>query len=319
MHLQEKKIRETAHSLGIKVTSLNDYGVTDTIMLNYQDQQEWFFKGVPVSQMTHIARVLCNNKQLSKQIFEDLAIPYPKSLLFSDPNREAALIDAFWKPNTFYVCKPLHGTEGYGVVMNIKEKEELIKVWERQRSQYNKFLLEEQVSGIDIRMHVIGGKTAAVCMREPAFIRGNGYLSVEELIEERRAVIKTQNPMNHLTLDDASWELLEKQGLTLKSIPANDQKVPLKYIANMTHGGIATDITDTIHEDYLSWAAPLAERLNLSTFALDIISPDYTKDPKEVNAVVLEINGDGDWLHHTFSERRTHDIPHMMISNLFAL
>lgn len=319
MHLQEKQIRETAYNLGVKVKNLSEYGVDDTIILEYRNQQEWFLKGVPVSQMTHTARLICMNKQLTKQVFGKLGIPCPKSLLFSDPSHDAAAINDFWKPDTLYVCKPLDGMEGNGVVMNIREKEELKRIWEIQSKQYTKFLLEEQISGRDIRMHVIGGESVAVCVREPAFVRGNGYLSVEELIEERRKVIQAQNPMNHLTLDDASWELLKKQDLTLKSIPKNDQKVQLKYIANMSHGGVATDITDVIHPEYLRWAKPLAEHLNLSTFAIDIISPDYTKSPNEVNAVVLEVNGEADWLHHTFSERRTHDIPQMMINNLFGL
>ncbi|MGB0525382.1 MAG: ATP-grasp domain-containing protein [Flammeovirgaceae bacterium] len=319
MHLQEKKLIEAAKKYGIQVTDLNPFGELNTLAFEYQGIEEWFYQGAPITQMTYQTRLMCSNKQLTKRLLKKLNLPHPQSIVFQDFNKDTQLINRFWSNGRSYVCKPLNGSEGYDVEMNIDTKEKLKAVWERHKKHYSSFLLEEQIEGSDIRMHIIRGKAAAVCVRKPAYVMGNGVDSLASLIDARRAVINTQNPANHLRLDEASWELLEKQQLTLESVPADGQKVTLKYIANMTHGGIAVDITHELHPSYQQWVTQLSTHLNVSIFGLDLISKDYTKAPTETDTVVLEINAYPDWLHHTFSEVRQHDIPTMLLKALFPI
>ena len=58
--------------------------------------------------------------------------------------------------------------------------------------------------------------------------------------------------------------------------------------------------------------------LGMRALALDAMTPDPGLDPVD-HAHVLEINARADWLHHTFSERRTHDIPGLLLRDLLRL
>ena len=55
----------------------------------------------------------------------------------------------------------------------------------------------------------------------------------------------------------------------------------------------------------------------MTLFALDVITPDYDHfDPDYSKA--LEINAQPVWLHHTFSEKRQHDLARLILKNLFS-
>ncbi len=85
----------------------------------------------------------------------------------------------------------------------------------------------------------------------------------------------------------------------------------------MSTGGTAVDVTDTTHAGYGEWARRIGDELDLGIFAIDVIAPDERVAPSAGDAVVLEVNSAPQWLHHTFSERRTHDIAGMVLCFLF--
>ena len=68
---------------------------------------------------------------------------------------------------------------------------------------------------------------------------------------------------------------------------------------------------------FKDWVAAFCDYLKMDYFALDILTTDYTKNPLEYS-YVLEINGRGDWLHHTFSEVKKHDIAGIILESLFG-
>ena len=84
----------------------------------------------------------------------------------------------------------------------------------------------------------------------------------------------------------------------------------------MSHGAVATDITDQLHPLYHQWIDQIVEYFNVPYFAIDFIAPDPSSEPSK-NAVVLEINAQPEWLHHTFSEVRKHDIAAVILDCLF--
>ena len=189
---------------------------------------------------------------------------------------------------------------------------------EKYRDAYTLFLLEEQVAGKDLRIHIVQGKIVAACTRQPAFVLGNGVDTLENLIEQRRAVMHTQNPVNFLEIDEATKSLLKKQNLTLSDIPQKAQKVQLKYVSNIAQGGVPIDVTEEIHPMYQEWATALLEYFGISYMGLDFMTTDYSAHPKD-NAWLLEVNERAHWLHHTFSEKKQHDMPGIILNAIFGL
>ncbi len=284
-------------------------------VLEYNGRSELIKEGVPTSLINLRSQYYCDNKQLTKSAYEALQIPHPKSITFQSADEPA--IAAFFREGQTYVCKPLDGTNGLGVVTDIQNMEMVKSYLDENQNLATRFMLEEQVGGEDLRIHVLGGKIIAACIREPACVIGNGKDDLKTLIAARRAVMHTQNPNNFLAIDQATKSLLAEQKISLEEVPAAQRKIQLKYVSNMAQGGIATDVTDDIHPVYHQWVADLSNYLNTGYFGLDLMTTNYAGDPNQY-AEILEINARADWLHHTFSERRTHDIARMILEEVFG-
>ena len=315
MSYQHRQLIERAKSLGIKVKDISNIMDTTFSVLEHHGVSELVREGVPTSWINVRSQFYCDNKQLTKLAYEILQIPHPKSVTFQQAN-EAAL-SRFFQKGQVYVCKPLDGTNGVGVITDIKSLDEVKSYYESHKALATTFILEEQIGGDDLRIHVLGGKIVAACIREPAFVVGNGTDSLEILIEKRREEMHTQNPSNFLEIDKATLDLLNQQNINLSDIPTANRKIQLKIISNMAQGGVATDVTDKIHPLYHEWVSALVKYLKTDYFGLDLMTKNYIENPIE-NTKVLEINARADWLHHTFSEHRTHDIAGMILKELFG-
>ncbi len=312
---QHLQLLDRAKDFAITVKDVSQLMQKNAAVLEKNGRSELVIDGVPTSWINVRSQFYCDNKQLTKLAYKALNIPHPKSIVF-----EAALeaaVRSFLRKGQAYVCKPLDGTNGVGVRLDIRDFEAIRRYCEEFANLETTYLLEEQIKGEDLRIHAIGGEIVAACIREPAYVLGNGKATLEQLIKERRAVMRTQNPNNFLEIDSSTEALLAKQKIGLSDKPAIDQKVQLKAIANMAQGAFAIDVTDKIHPVYKQWVADLSTYLNTGYFGLDCMTTDYTKHPAE-HGYVLEVNARGDWLHHTFSERKTHDMPSIILRALFG-
>ena len=313
--MQHTTLINRAKALGIEVKDVSELMQKEAAILSHNKISDLIIEGVPTSWINVRSQFYCDNKQLTKIAYKALNIPYPKSITFQ--TAEESKLNSFFQKEKNYVCKPLDATNGIGVVLGIKNLEDVQTYYENHKHLAPHFMLEEQIEGEDLRIHVLGGKIVASCIREPAFVLGNGTDSLQTLIEKRLAVMQTQNPLNFLHIDKATQSLLQEQNIGLVDIPVKDQKVQLKYVSNMAQGGIATDVTEEIHPIYHEWVKDLVDYLQTGYFGLDLITTDYSQNPKS-HAWVLEINARADWMHHTFSERRTHDIQGLILKELFG-
>jgi D-alanine-D-alanine ligase-like ATP-grasp enzyme len=313
---QHQLVLATARARGITVTDVSDRMLCQAAMLELGGRAELLVKGIIASSMNLNTRYLCDFKQLSKLVFERVGIPSPRSMLFRTPEQPG--LAAFIQADRSYVCKPQVAFNGVGVQMGITSFEQVCEYWQRSRDLDASFLLEEQYDGTDLRFQIIDRRIAAACVRVPAHVIGDGAQTLAQLVEARREVMRQQNPSNRLELDQASIALLEAQGLSPKSTPELGQHVRLKEVSNMGQGGHAIDVTEEIHPRYREWARRIVDFCDASYCALDFICEDPAKDP-ETSAIALEINSLAEWVHHTFSERRTHDLAGLVIDTTFGL
>jgi len=312
---QHQQLLNRAKKLEISIKDVSQLMHKNAAILEKNGLSELIIDGIPTSWINVRSQFYCDNKQLTKLAYESLNIPYPKGVVFKEATDKN--LKAFFQEGQTYVCKPLDGTNGVGVQMNIKELGEIRAYCEAFKSLNTDFLIEEQVQGEDLRIHVIDGKIIAACIREPAYVKGNGKDTLETLITNRRAEMRKQNPNNFLEIDEATEDLLIQQKIDLSTIPKVNRKIILKNVANMAQGGIATDVTDDIHPIYQKWVADLSNYLGTGYFGLDVITTDYTQSPKG-KGYVIEINARADWLHHTFSDRKTHDVAGIILQQLFG-
>jgi cyanophycin synthetase len=311
---QHQLLIDQARKRRIVVEDASQHFGKPAAILSHQGQVELIIDGVPMSWINVQGEFFCDQKHLTKELYKKRGLPYPSSIVFKNGDNKA--LHSFLQAGKSYVCKPVDNTNGIGVVLNIKDHSQVLTYLRSYRTLNGPFLLEEQAEGYDLRIHVLGSKLVAACVREPAYVRGNGQATLTELIDRRRSEMQQQNPNNFLELDDITQFLLREQQLKLDDIIPDGQNVQLKRIANMAQGAIATDVTDDLHPDYKKWVTALCEELRTGYFGLDIMTKDHRADPAKMSWI-LEVNARADWLHHTFSEKRTHDIPVMILDELF--
>lgn len=97
--------------------------------------------------------------------------------------------------------------------------------------------------------------------------------------------------------------MLEEKGYTAQTVPAEGEEVYLRKTANISTGGTAVDVTDTIHPDNKLMAERAIRAIGLDVGAVDFLTTDITKSYRETGGGICEINaGPGLRMHIAPSE-----------------
>lgn len=326
MDSHQQKLMEAAARLGIETEDMSDLWRINAVKYRYQGREELIIDGRIYSSLGHQQDILIDDKHVTKMILKELGIPVPDSCVFVVEEDESlapedeieSQIEGFFKKDQLYVCKPLLGTEGDAVGMHLGSMWAIEEHVNANREAYATWLLEEQIEGQDLRIQAICGKLVAACVRKPAFVTGDGVRELDDLIAAHNEKIAGQNPQNKLEIDGAARQLMRQQEVYLSSVIEEGRRIVLKQVSNMGQGGVAEDVTDVLHPRYREWIEQIAERFRIRTFAFDCISNDPSADPLE-NSATLELNAKAQWMHHTFSDVRQHDIPTLILKDLFSI
>lgn len=192
------------------------------------------------------------------------------------------------------VVKPADLDQGIGVEAGLKNETELRSAFQRASSHGRLVLLEEHIDGQDIRVNVLGGKFHTATLREPAGITGDGMSSVLTLISEAnkdpRRSKRRFAMMRPIELTDEARELLQEQNLTEKSVPQMGHFVRLRRAANLSGGGVPTDVTADFHPDNALLCEEAAKSLRLDIAGVDLLISDYKRSWRDVGGAVCEVN-----------------------------
>ncbi|MDJ0838529.1 MAG: hypothetical protein QNK37_18575 [Acidobacteriota bacterium] len=319
MSIHKRRIMEAARELGITVTDLQETWHMDALRLTWGGRTELICnEGLGFSDLSHHAYMIARNKYATKQMLKELGIPVPEGMVFDRVDAMRPAVASLMEDYSPVVCKPLDAAEGDSILMNITDLDTVLRHAETVLENYESVLVEQQVDGDDLRIHVIDGRPEAVCRRIPAQVTGDGAATLAQLIEKELVRVRRDNPENDITLDEQVDQLISRQGVVMTDVIEHGRTIQLKTIANMSQGARAVDITDTMHPDYGLWTKAIADRLGLTFYSVDVLTTDHTAPPAN-HAVVLEINGEAAWLHHTFSDGKQHPYPHRFLKRLFQM
>ena len=270
---------------------------------------------MPVNTQTG-ARI-ANNKFLTKKVLKAHNLPIPKSWVVQKPSELRKIVE---KHNPFpLVLKPAEGAHGNEVFPDIEDEQELdivIKELFKKKAPRD-ILVEEFVTGHDLRMFVIGKTVPAVLERIPAHVVGDGESTIRQLVKafNQHPLVgeKYEKPMCKIHLTKEEKRILKKQGYTPASIPGKNKKVWLRQNANISTGGIGKDVTDEIPEKIKHIAIDACQAVGLNIAGLDIIY-----DEKTGRAVILEINDTaGIDVHHFPVIGQARDVAGAIMQYLF--
>jgi len=265
-------------------------GKNSLVQLGYGINQQRFQATITGNTSSIAVDIACN-KELTKKMLEDAAIPVPSGSLVVD---EDGLDLAIRKIGYPIVIKPLDGNHGKGASINVNDFETAVVGLTHAQQYSRKVIVEKYITGFDFRVLVINHKMVAAARRVPAHVVGDGELNIQELIDKEntdpRRGYGHENVLTEIDVDKDTNELLEKLNYTLETIPQKGEIVYLKSTANLSTGGTSIDVTDMIHPENVQMAERVSRIIGLDVCGIDIMAENLTQPLKESGGAILEVN-----------------------------
>lgn len=238
-----------------------------------------------------IAETIAQDKDLTRQLLRSVGVPVPEGRPVIDAADAWQAAQELGLP---VVVKPQFGNHGRGVATNLATREQVEKAYAAAREESRYIMVEQFIEGVDHRLLVIGGKLIAAAIRQPAHVVGDGRSTIRQLVD-----VVNQDPrrsdghstvLSFIKLDTIGLEVLAEQGMGPDSIPAAGQLVLIRRNGNLSTGGTATDITDTVHPEVAAQAIAAAQVIGLDIAGVDIVARDVSQPMGEQRGAVVEVN-----------------------------
>ena len=271
------------------------------------------------SETRHIAVEIASDKEETNRILGDLGLPVPQQrLVYSE--EEAAKESV--KLGFPVVVKPYNGNHGRGVSLDLRDPAHVREAFHRAREHSRAVVVESFITGRDFRMVVVNGRLVAVAERVPGHVVGDGHHTVEELVEitnqDPRRGIGHEKVLTRLELDHQAERCLKDHGMTRASVPPRGEKVALRLTGNLSTGGTAIDVTDSVHPDNVEMAQRAIQAIGLDVGGVDFITSDITESFREVGGAICEVNAaPGFRMHVAPSEGKPRDVAGAVMDMLF--
>jgi len=265
-------------------------GKNSLVQLGYGINQQRFQATITGNTSSIAVDIACN-KELTKKMLEDAAIPVPSGSLVID---EEGLDLAIKKIGYPIVIKPLDGNHGKGASINVNDYQTAVVGLQYAQIYSKKVIVEKYITGFDFRVLVINHKMVAAARRVPAHVVGDGELNIQALIDKEntdpRRGYGHENVLTEIDVDKDTNELLEKLNYTLETVPQKGEIVYLKSTANLSTGGTSIDVTDMIHPENVQMAERVSRIIGLDVCGIDIMAENLTQPLKESGGAILEVN-----------------------------
>lgn len=237
-----------------------------------------------LSELTNaIAMSRCANKKVTWKILREARVNVPEQKIAGDDEDNEGFLQRYKR----LVIKPLEGEQGKGVHVNIDNADDLKAAIADARRYSDKVLMEEFISGDDLRIIVINYKIVAAAIRKPAQITGNGKDAIERLIEKqsRRRSAATKGESS-IPIDDITRRCVERHGCRMDDVLEYGKTISVRDTANLHTGGTIHDVTAKLSEELCQVAERSARALNIPVVGLDFITPDVSGN----EYVIIEAN-----------------------------
>lgn len=248
-------------------------------------------------QISYPASKIAKDKYITNRILAERGIPVPDEMLVTlDSQAKDREIKKFLDKHKKIVVKPLDGAHGKGITVNVSNLEMLEKALAEARDNtiQDSILIQEQISGIDVRIVIINYKVIGAISRTPASVIGDGVHNIRQLIELTNASddrgINYRAPLNIIPIDKVERFLSLEE---LAHTPAEDEEVQVIGVSNIGMGGLRRDIHKITSNFMKDIAIKAAKTLELPVCGIDFIikqlpSPESTQE--DLNLRVIEAN-----------------------------
>ena len=240
----------------------------------------------PINSATAVT--IARDKAHTKTVLRHSGLPViPGGLFFAHdrrkalraPGREAADAVAFAESLGFPVfCKPNNGARGNFAEI-IASPRALRDYAERVAVEFESFLVEPIVSGVEHRVLVHDGRAVFHAVKAPAHLTGDGVRTLAELLEHSNALLAGTGISSYLL------EAVAEAGLDPAVTPPPGARIELPGRRNLSSSGDIAHFSTGVPASLRDLAVAATEAIGLRIAGVDIF------DLGQEGLVVLEVNG----------------------------
>ena len=281
--------------------------------------QQRRIQAAEIDSTSGVAEAIAQDKELTKQLLDAAGVPVPRGRPVVSADDGWAAAQDIGLP---VVVKPQDGNQGKGVTVNIVTREQLDAAY-ASAAEYGEVMVEKFLPGFDYRLLVVGNRLIAAARRDPPQVIGDGISTVQQLVDtvnlDPRRGEGHATSLTKIRLDAIAVGRLESLGMTPASVPSLGQRVVLRNNANLSTGGTATDVTDTVHPEVAARAVDAAQMVGLHICGVDMVCENVLRPLEEQHGGVVEVNAaPGLRMHISPSFGRGRDVGAAVMDTLFA-
>ncbi|MEX2351363.1 MAG: cyanophycin synthetase [Balneolaceae bacterium] len=279
---------------------LREAALRDIPVINLEDNSSWQLgygcnqkriSATITSSTSHNAVEIACNKVICRDLLKSMTVPVADGTAIESLDELKRSIESLGFP---LVIKPANGNQGRGVTTDITNLHQAEEAFQYASAICEQVLVERYISGFNYRLLMIDGKLAAAAKCTPAHVIGDGKSTVEQLINEVNSDPKRgdghDNYLTKIYPGSATAYILSQQNYTLKTILKSNEILYLDYAANLSKGGTAEDVTETVHPDVKKVAERVSKITGLDICGIDLMAQTVAKPLTETGGVVLEVN-----------------------------
>lgn len=251
---------------------------------------------------------IAGNKPLVHRLLQTHGIPTPSYHEFT----LNTLTDAapFLQKHDMCVVKPAAGTGGgSGVTTGVQTPRQLRKASVLAAGHGSGLIIEQQVSGANIRLLFLDGQLLDAIERRPPTVTGDGRSTIAQLVEklnQQRLQAGFSVAQSLLKRDQDMRQTLAGQGLTLTAVPPANTTIQLKTVINDNTAEDNVSVVGSLSPSVINVARRAAEIVGLRLAGVDIVTPDASRNLADAGGVVLEVNSaPGLYFHYAADHGRT--------------
>ena len=288
------------------------------VQLGYGSRQRKILAAA-TSQTSAISEDIVQDKDLTRRLLQEVGLPVPGGRPVTSPEDAWVAAQEIGLP---VVLKPRDGNQGRGVALNLFTREQVFGAYAAALEESDSIIVEQFAPGLDYRLLVIGKELVAASRRLPAHVIGDGVHTVQELID-----IENLNPkrasdhaaaLSKIRIDAVALAVLAEQEVTPDTVLEKDRFVLIRRNANLSTGGTAADVTETVHPTIRDAAIEAAQTVGLDICGIDLVAHDISQPLSQRNGSIIELNARPGLRMHLYpSEGQARPVGETVIEMMF--
>ncbi|HMH69957.1 MAG TPA: hypothetical protein VK502_01020 [Candidatus Saccharimonadales bacterium] len=228
------------------------------------------------------------HKNKAYDLADSIGFPIPHTVHLinsNDDKMQSRILETFGK----VIVKPADSAESRGLTIDIDSSLKLQKALTYARSVSSSVLIQEQITGKEIRFTVVRGKVVAALLRKMAHVVGDGTSTIAELIQYENEARK-QLRFTYLTYPQLDVTIVGRLQFESKEVPPMGEVIKLSISPKIREGASIYDVLPQVDESYIALVEKLVSKLDAGFVVVDVFCEAYEEPARIGNYWLIEFN-----------------------------